>query len=1227
MSSSSRNGLIGLGIGLGVAGAAAAAGFVADRTHRRRQDALETGVSLVEVPSRELVVEATDGVALHVEIDEPKSGDGIDELGLPRPTVVMSHGYCLTSECWVFQRRYLRWAGYRVVVWDQRGHGRSGRGGPSSYTIAQLGEDLTAVIDAAAPEGPLALVGHSMGGMTTMALGATHPDLVRERVVAFGAISTSAGGMPLASGGFAASAGRLLLERLGPDVRGRVRAPARAAQGHPLGELGPRGVPRGAVLLRLARTPQRGPAGVEDAPRHQPHGDVVLHAGVRRLRPDRRRWRAFDGCETLVFNGEQDILTPPEHSEAIVAGAARRPARHRPRRRARHHARAPGPAQPAARRADRAGRQARGRAHAGRRSCRGSAASSPTSTRGAASSAGWSGSTAASARPRPSRLRGSVAARRRDARPADASPWPRPTTPTSSVCGWAGCCAPVTSSSSPAASAPGKTTLTQGIGAGLGVRGPVTSPTFVIARVHPSLVGGPALVHVDAYRLGGAVELDDLDLDADVADSVTVVEWGHGRRRAAGRRLPRGRADGWRPTRPDARRPGSVTAGPTRSTVGCRSAPALPAGARASGRWVACPGAAARHRHVDDGDHRGGARRVTDAGRGHDARRPRARGAPRARHHPGPRRGRRGPRRPDRRRLRPRPRPVHRPAGRHRHRPDARAGDRRPAARPLQPRRPRLPSRASTASSWSPPTRAARRSTGRGTRRGTPAYRSGSTARTSRSPPTCRPTWPASRRRSRARCSTPTRSGRRSTGPSTSPRPRSRTSSRGAWRPATGSTSTSPLPAPPGRRSVGRHEVGPRMSALREVTWRDIAASWRPSRPSCSPTTRGPRQPGGPSWPAARDAHTWSLDGDGGVVGYAGLDHGGDVADVHDGRGRRRPSAGAGSGDLLLEELLRLAADGGAGRVHARGARRQRGGATALRAARVRGDRRCAGAYYRRPGRPTWTPSSCAADWRREASHDGDEPLVLGIETSCDETGVGIVRGEHPARRRRREQRRRARPVRRRGAGGGQPRAPRGDGADHRAGLPDAGVRLADLDAIAVTAGPGLAGALLVGVAAAKALAVALGKPLYGVNHLAVARRRRRRRARPAAGAVPWRCWSAAATPRCCSSPTSPPTCGRWARPSTTRRARRSTRSRGCWGCPSPAGPYIDRAAREGDPVAIDFPRGLTGGRDLERHRFDFSFSGLKTAVARWVEAARAAGEAVPVRTWRRASRRRSSTC
>ncbi len=74
----------------------------------------------------------------------------------------------------------------------------------------------------------------------------------------------------------------------------------------------------------------------------------------------------------------------------------------------------------------------------------------------------------------------------------------------------------------------GKTTFTQGLGEGLKVRGPVTSPTFVISRIHPSLAGGPPLVHVDAYRLGGFAEVDDLDLDADLDQAVTVVEWGEG---------------------------------------------------------------------------------------------------------------------------------------------------------------------------------------------------------------------------------------------------------------------------------------------------------------------------------------------------------------------------------------------------------------------------------------------------------------------------------------------------------------------------------------------------------------------------------------------------------------------------------------------------------------------------------------------------------------------------
>lgn len=103
----------------------------------------------------------------------------------------------------------------------------------------------------------------------------------------------------------------------------------------------------------------------------------------------------------------------------------------------------------------------------------------------------------------------------------------------------------------------GKTTLTRGLGEGLGVRGAVTSPTFVIARVHPSLTGGPALVHVDAYRLGGGLdEMEDLDLDVSLSDSVVVVEWGDGKveelsadrlhvriDRATGDELPAGVAD------------------------------------------------------------------------------------------------------------------------------------------------------------------------------------------------------------------------------------------------------------------------------------------------------------------------------------------------------------------------------------------------------------------------------------------------------------------------------------------------------------------------------------------------------------------------------------------------------------------------------------------------------------------------------------------------------------
>jgi tRNA N6-adenosine threonylcarbamoyltransferase len=241
-----------------------------------------------------------------------------------------------------------------------------------------------------------------------------------------------------------------------------------------------------------------------------------------------------------------------------------------------------------------------------------------------------------------------------------------------------------------------------------------------------------------------------------------------------------------------------------------------------------------------------------------------------------------------------------------------------------------------------------------------------------------------------------------------------------------------------------------------------------------------------------------------------------------------------------------------------------------------------------------------------------DGPLVLGIETSCDETGVGIVRGqmllvdavassvELHAR-----------------FGGVVPEV--ASRAHLEAMVPmidracrEADIRLDDLDAIAVTAGPGLAGALLVGVAAAKSLAVALGKPLYGVNHLA---------AHVAVDIVE-------------HGPLPEPTMallvsGGHSSLLLVPDVTSDVRSLGSTiddaageafdkvarvlGLPFPGGPQVDRVATEGNSAFVRFPRGLTSGRDMERHRFDFSFSGLKTSVARWVEARELAGEPVPV--------------
>jgi N6-L-threonylcarbamoyladenine synthase len=238
-------------------------------------------------------------------------------------------------------------------------------------------------------------------------------------------------------------------------------------------------------------------------------------------------------------------------------------------------------------------------------------------------------------------------------------------------------------------------------------------------------------------------------------------------------------------------------------------------------------------------------------------------------------------------------------------------------------------------------------------------------------------------------------------------------------------------------------------------------------------------------------------------------------------------------------------------------------------------------------------------------------PLIMGIESSCDETGVGIVRGhELLANEVASSVELHAR------FGGVVPEV--ASRAHLEAMVPTleracatADVNLAELDAIAVTVGPGLMGALVVGLASAKALAYALDKPLYGVNHLvghvAVDLLEH--------GPLPQPCIALLVSGghtsllRVDAITSSVTELG-----STTDDAAGEAYDKVArlLGLPYPGGPVIDRMAT-GDPTYVGFPRGLTAAKDLVRHRFDFSFSGLKTAVARWVETEERAGREIPV--------------
>lgn len=323
------------GAAIGVVAAGAAAGVAIERLtvgrgmRKKARLALDsTGPygTLRGTPGKAF---SDDGTELYYEVDEAEPEASLAPrrrrlFGRKAPapvTVVFSHGYCLNQDSWHFQRAALRGV-VRTVHWDQRSHGRSGRGvaqleDRKPVTIDQLGRDLLTVIEAAVPEGPIVLVGHSMGGMTVMALAEQFPELIRDRVVAVALVGTSSGrlgevnfGLPVAG---VAAVRRVLpgvLKALGQQAalveRGR-RATADLFAG---------------VIKRYSFAGRDVDPAVERFAERMIEGtpiDVVAEFYPAFTEHDKTAALArFAEMPVLVLAGVKDLVTPSEHSEAIA---------------------------------------------------------------------------------------------------------------------------------------------------------------------------------------------------------------------------------------------------------------------------------------------------------------------------------------------------------------------------------------------------------------------------------------------------------------------------------------------------------------------------------------------------------------------------------------------------------------------------------------------------------------------------------------------------------------------------------------------------------------------------------------------------------------------------------------------------------------------------------------------------------------------------------------------
>ncbi|MEU6027644.1 alpha/beta hydrolase [Streptomyces tauricus] len=323
------------GTAIGVIAAGAAAGVAIERLtvgrgmRRKARLALDSAGPYGALRGMPGKAAADDGTELYYEVDEVESDTALAPRRRrlfgrksPRPvTVVFSHGYCLSQDSWHFQRAALRGV-VRTVHWDQRSHGRSGRGvaqvrDDEPVTIDQLGRDLKAVIDAAAPEGPLVLVGHSMGGMTMMALADQFPDLIRDRVVGVALIGTSSGRLGEVNFGLPV-AGVNAVRRILPGV---LKALGQRAELVERGRRATADLFAGIIKRYSFASRDIDPAVARFAERLIEATPIDVVAEFYPAFTDHDKTEAlayFADLPVLVLAGVKDLVTPSEHSESIA---------------------------------------------------------------------------------------------------------------------------------------------------------------------------------------------------------------------------------------------------------------------------------------------------------------------------------------------------------------------------------------------------------------------------------------------------------------------------------------------------------------------------------------------------------------------------------------------------------------------------------------------------------------------------------------------------------------------------------------------------------------------------------------------------------------------------------------------------------------------------------------------------------------------------------------------